>query len=94
MAQCKICGYSTSMEATKLCNGCYEVVSRIDYFLSLHKGRELIAEALRNREIKCLAVIEQARNVISGLSGVPGFNSFRTTQEVRTCAANLNDLLK
>ena len=39
---CKRCGKPTSYLGTKLCNGCWEVESRLDDYLRSEKGRQYV----------------------------------------------------
>lgn len=43
---CRICEIPTDNKGTKLCNRCWEVMTRIDSFLSYKKAREIIKEKL------------------------------------------------
>jgi hypothetical protein len=43
---CKICDEPTRMTGTKLCDGCWEVTHRIEYFLHFPKGKQFVIQLL------------------------------------------------
>ena len=43
---CKICGVPTSFKGTKLCNGCYEVTTRLRSFLCCQNAMDFVSETL------------------------------------------------
>ena len=48
---CKTCGDPTPMLGTKLCDGCWEVESRLPSYMKSKKGRQFVVETL-NQELK------------------------------------------
>jgi len=44
---CKTCGEPTTMMGTKLCDGCWEVESRLEKYLESEKGREHVVRRLK-----------------------------------------------
>jgi hypothetical protein len=47
---CEICGTETQYTGTKRCDNCWEVETRIDYFLNHKKGRDFIKRKLKSYE--------------------------------------------
>jgi hypothetical protein len=53
MRNCKICGKDVPDSfRDNLCDGCWEVITRIDNFLRLKKGRKLIIKKLKEMKVK------------------------------------------
>ena len=47
---CKICGNPTSFTGTGLCNGCWEVTTRLHDFLCCQNAKDFVQETLKATE--------------------------------------------
>lgn len=54
---CKICGVPTWFTATKLCNNCYEVTTRLDRFLKSEHAIQYVTNKLLEIELKKFSAI-------------------------------------